>query len=506
MLRKTAFTLAVLTILLQISACGNKEPDVSEVKTYSDASSDISDAEAEGSDWTRTVAREDYEGKTFSILVETNANTPIWERYWVSEEDSGDILSSAVYSRNRTISEYYNIDLQYPMTSDIGNKFYNSVIAGEYAYNLAVFHLASASGYVTKGAYYNWFDIPNVDFENPWWSPSNVDDLAYENVLFTAIGDCAVSSLATTYCMFYNKNKAEDYGITDVYGIVRDGEWTIDKLKSLTKDIYSDLNNNATADSEDLYGFVTPPATALIAYNWALGGHIFQKNSAGELVNVYMSEHTVKMFEQVYSMLYESAGSYTSRKYSSPYGDAYHSMGRDYLLNGQAVFINGMFDDALTHFRSMEDDYGIIPYPKLDEDQDAYHTTCNANLEAMTIPANTPDDKLGMVGLISEALCAESYTTVIPAYYQVSLKDKSARDSETLEMLDLIRSSRCFDFGYLYNFGASSTYYASFMEELMNPDSPNKDVASLYAQKQASYDADFQKIFDYYDEYISSHN
>lgn len=37
-----------------------------------------------------------------------------------------------------------------------------------------------------------------------------------------------------------------------------------------------------------------------------------------------------------------------------------------------------------------------------------------------------------------EAICVESYRTVTPAYYKISLKKKYLRDDETSQMLDLI--------------------------------------------------------------------
>ena len=49
--------------------------------------------------------------------------------------------------------------------------------------------------------------------------------------------------------------------------------------------------------------------------------------------------------------------------------------------------------------------------------------------------------------MILEALASESRRTVIPAYYEVSLKGRTVRDEESQEMLDLIFSSRVYDLG-----------------------------------------------------------
>ena len=49
---------------------------------------------------------------------------------------------------------------------------------------------------------------------------------------------------------------------------------------------------------------------------------------------------------------------------------------------------------------------------------------------------------LERTGIITEALSAESYKRVIPAYYETALKTKYARDDESVQMLDMIANSR----------------------------------------------------------------
>ena len=46
-----------------------------------------------------------------------------------------------------------------------------------------------------------------------------------------------------------------------------------------------------------------------------------------------------------------------------------------------------------------------------------------------------------------EALNCGAYKTVIPAYYEITLKGKVTRDSESEEMLDIIFNNMLFDYG-----------------------------------------------------------
>ena len=75
----------------------------------------------------------------------------------------------------------------------------------------------------------NWYEIPHINFDKPWWSDSTVNDLSMNNHCFLAVGDLAVSSISQTYCVIYDKDAAATYGLDDIYSVVRDGKWTYTK-------------------------------------------------------------------------------------------------------------------------------------------------------------------------------------------------------------------------------------------------------------------------------------
>ena len=59
--------------------------------------------------------------------------------------------------------------------------------------------------------------------------------------------------------------------------------------------------------------------------------------------------------------------------------------------------------------------------------------------------------------MILEDLAAESRYTLQPAYYEINLKGKYARDDESQDMLDIILSNTAHDIGNVYDFGAFSS-------------------------------------------------
>ena len=66
-------------------------------------------------------------------------------------------------------------------------------------------------------------------------------------------------------------------------------------------------------------------------------------------------------------------------------------------------------------------------------------------------------------GIILEAVAAESSRTLRPAYYEITLKTKGARDVESEQMLDIIIQNRIFDPGLIYNFGNVMSSYQSLV-------------------------------------------
>jgi len=86
------------------------------------------------------------------------------------------------------------------------------------------------------------------------------------------------------------------------------------------------------------------------------------------------------------------------------------------------------------------------------------------------------------------ALAAESYKTVIPAYYDIALKVKQTRDDESGEMLDIIRGSIWMNFGYSYSLSTGGI--GNYMRELIEQKNPN--FTSVYDASIASR----TKIFD----------
>jgi hypothetical protein len=115
--------------------------------------------------------------------------------------------------------------------------------------------------------------------------------------------------------------------------------------------------------------------------------------------------------------------------------------------NGTTLFITGMFTTA-NNLRDMEEDYGYLPFPKTSEEQENYKTLVHDTAQLSCIPVSSGN--IAISGAILEALSAESYRLVTPAYYESALKLKYARDDISSQIIDLLRDSMTTNFIYAY--------------------------------------------------------
>jgi hypothetical protein len=108
----------------------------------------------------------------------------------------------------------------------------------------------------------------------------------------------------------------------------------------------------------------------------------------------------------------------------------------------------------------------------------------------MLVPITVKD--VENVSIILEALNAETWKQVVPAYYETSLKVKFSRDTESAEMLDLLMDSRVFDFGYM----CGDWGMAFVIQDLVSANSNNSE--SAYKAKDKVAQKTFSKIIDAY--------
>ena len=146
--------------------------------------------------------------------------------------------------------------------------------------------------------------------------------------------------------------------------------------------------------------------------------------------------------------------------------------------------------------REMTDDYGVLPYPKLDESTDGYGTYLSGTFSAQMISVNQPQESWHKMGTIVEALNVYSHELVLPAIYEVTLKTKTSRDENSIEMLDLILDSRTYSFDSCDEDGFPLSPIKTLRDLIGWKKST--DIASYYASVEATAQAWIDNMIEAY--------
>ncbi|MBO7405660.1 MAG: hypothetical protein J6V24_11915, partial [Clostridia bacterium] len=66
------------------------------------------------------------------------------------------------------------------------------------------------------------------------------------------------------------------------------------------------------------------------------------------------------------------------------------------------------------------------------------------------IPKTVSGDQVDIIGTICEAMSCYNYQNVLPAYFEVAMKARTADTEQDAEMLQLIADTRTISFAYSY--------------------------------------------------------
>jgi len=110
------------------------------------------------------------------------------------------------------------------------------------------------------------------------------------------------------------------------------------------------------------------------------------------------------------------------------------------FTNGRTLFflrgLNTMMNDTM---REMKMDFGILPYPKWDEEQEEYISFIHNSSSTVCVPVSADIERVNEeISAVIEALASESYRRVYTAYYESALKTAYNRDDYSAQMVDII--------------------------------------------------------------------
>ncbi len=435
----------------------------------------------------------DYGGYRFKVLNSVN----YWGAHLEMDFDSlsGDLLSDEIYNRNRRVEERFNIDFEFTQI-DTNDKAFdamvstaqNSILAGDEEWDVMFLSGYKTTPIISAGCLMDLSKVDGLNLDKPWYDHNVLDKVSLDGKIFFAIGAAQLMSYDMTEVIFFNRNMMDDHKLEYPYDLVRDGKWTIDRMKELAASVAS-LNgadswkwdqNNAT-----VYGISAHPTTTPNKMYLAMGAD-FTTVENGTYSFMKDSSAALNALEKVSMLLDTSAGVTLKASYndmSAPEG------GYAYVFSVDRALFAMLALKSTSYLRDMKSDFGLLPYPKYDENQENYYCQVGISSLGLTIPVTSSDPERAAV--IMDALNYDSYANVLSKYYDIMLSQKLLRDSESIEMLDIINQSRTTDLALLY----------SMMDDFVNTMnskafSGDTDYASSIASSRPAIENKFKTLLE----------
>jgi len=468
-MKKNFALLLCIAMLSSMTACGG---DTAETEAETTAQTEsIAETETELTDNLPEIS---FEGASYRILTAAEQ----WQKFYNSEQ-TGEVLSDAVYARNVTVEERFDVKLDYQIfngytagMTDVKTALSGSVMSGGGDFDAIVGSSSYVIPLIADKLLYDLDEAQYLDMSAPWWFQYVNETIRIANKQYFAAGPLNMLNYAWAVVMYFNKSVAENYQIGDLYACVQEGDWTWDTFSQMCETVLTDTNGDTIYDWEDTVGILSTDdymSDMLFAYDC----EDTIRNSDGSVTFNPVSEKLWTLNERLYSIMQSDL--YLNGYMHPDAQNANYTPMITAFVNDKALFMYHRLEFTDSEAMRNMDGYGILPTPKFDKQQGTYMTGVVS--EVSGIPAVVPN--MEMSSIILEAMQFETWKSVRPAYYDIALKTKYTQDEASGQMLDIIFGNLSASFSYMY-----SRILGGYPGEKLGA---NENYASWYASNQPKW-------------------
>ncbi|MCL2517343.1 MAG: hypothetical protein FWF15_02150 [Oscillospiraceae bacterium] len=477
----------ILLVFVLFSACSQNPGSQSDNETQKEAESTAAEDK---------FAKYNFDGQLFRVHTSINSSDVIItnSNYMIegTGQFDGDIVNDAVYMRNMDVENLLNVKFAYTQIDEdygtIENILSKLIMSGSDEYDLIINDLRSLVNLSLENMFLNYKKTDVFDLSQNYWYNAVMEDIAIgKEKSFILAGDYFIDMLRNCHALFLNKSMLEDQikgGSDELYQKILDGKWTFEEFAALTKAFLKDLDGDGVIkNADDQFGFICVGTWgSAIPFMMAADTDIFTKDADG------IPELTINNPKSL--LLHESLAKLFVSSFDSGANSTF--LAGDLVKNFQSrksLMVGYQRLSTLEQLRSMEDEISILPYPKLTPEQPNYITAAHDTIEVGAIPTTTPN--FDMICVVLEVLNRETMKTVIPPYYEQSLKIKYTRDDTSAQIIDIIHDSLGNVFALAY-----SQIVNGILDVYNVTSTPN--FASKYAQLESATIEKLEKVIDMY--------
>ncbi len=350
----------------------------------------------------------------------------------MGDDSQPDVYSRAKYERNKAVEEALGIRIATTL-SDAGTLFdalQSSVKADEYFADLILLQQKDIGTFAAANLLFNLRSAPFLDLSQPYFDSASVSAATAGHKTYAVAGPASFEETSLS-AVYFNRSMMEWNGLPLPYTSVYNGTWTWDEFFRYCAAV-SDINGSTDTR---VYSYSTQYAAPYTPSNvfFSCGG-TFVNSQAGSTPKIAFSKDNS-----------DEAGVIT-RLYTDLNRNRDTENGLNQFYTGQSMFLLDRLY-LMSWIPNCEDDWGILPMPKLNEEQKAYVSLTDESALFFAMQKNTVSAETASVVL--SALNAASYGVLTDAYIDLALRDM-LRDNDSANMLEIIAHSRTYDFALAF--------------------------------------------------------
>ncbi len=411
-----------------------------------------------------------FGGATFTISL---ADKYQGEVYY--QEEKPDAYDDAVLRRNDRIKARFNVKIEKQTDPTWTTPIHQETVINAIKLNHVDFDMSLSEVWLSgpiasTGMLYNLrTELPYVKDSigvSDWWDSKINTAFSILGNQYLGVSDINVSAIKQTCCILFNNTMVNAANIpqsigegqyTNMYQVVKGGDWTLDTLYTIVKDRWEDnpavgkLNDK---DQHDTFGLIANRWYTLQMLTTSTGIDFIDNNGEDEPTLMNPTLNGFHSIVKDIQALYNSSGVFAPQPFGSneaPMENPYTHLSEKFA-DGTAYFyadVLGRLESDTMH--NTDVDFGVLPFPKYTSNA-SYRSATQDGMSVIGVPLipNASVNALKMKGAVIEALSAESHRIVFPAYYDVILTHDGVKSEESVEMVELIYSTRTYNITSMY--------------------------------------------------------
>ncbi|MBE6625210.1 MAG: hypothetical protein E7622_06155 [Ruminococcaceae bacterium] len=356
-----------------------------------------------------------------------------WGQMELNPTSFGDAINQAHLDRQALIFDTYGVTVNYIEARDnqnVSSDITTAMTAKDVTYEVA--YPRAQEGQALVSLVYDMNQSEYLDFDHSYFSQACYDSFTVCERTFFAAGDMDFSDNQVAYMLFVNKDMLDDVqeGLSSqLYTHVKNGTWTYDMLKNLSKQVKGNIGDAEQGD-EDIYGYGTKNIARFFAFAGIKEADVDPDTG---MYRIALDLDEEKIDTVIANIIECKTGTDWART----------NWGGQWGANATPAFTEGrlLFFEEVAHqidnIDSIDFTLGVVPFPKLNEEQDDYALpVTNVQTTFVCIPKCSVSKEMSCYFV--DVLAWTGSETIMKAYYE---KFEAKMDIDTVdEDMDIVKN------------------------------------------------------------------